>query len=308
MPSAAALVLFSIAAPQLSAAVQAGATHGLKLVAVAVVAQAVLGMARTLCPDRIRASIAVASVVVIAFTPMAVGQIVAIVAGAVAGFIFCNPATASTAGEPVWVSRKVAVVSFAVFLILLVGLPYLARIDANHTFAFLAAFYRSGALVFGGGHVVLPLLNDAVVARGWVRYDTFLAGYAAAQAIPGPLFSFAAYLGAVSNSSPNGWQGAIMALVAIFLPGFLILIAALPFWQSIGRRRKARAALAGVSAAVVGILAAALFDPLWISSVRGWSDFAAVAIAFTLLVAGRVAPVLVVALGVAFGLAFAGHL
>ena len=308
LPSAVALFLFSIAAPSLSPILQGALTHGLKLVAVAVVAQAVVGMARSLCPDRVRASIASASVLIIAAAPIAYAQIAAIAFGAIAGFIFCEKATRSSAGGIlVNVTPRVGIVAVVVFLVLLIGLPYLARVDANHAVEFFDAFYRSGALVFGGGHVVLPLLNDAVVTPGWVRYDTFLAGYGAAQAVPGPLFSFAAYLGAVCNFSPNGIEGAMLALVAIFLPGFLILIGALPYWQKLSIRPEARAAVSGVSAAVVGILASALFDPLWISSVRTTSDFVAVAIAFTLLVAWRASPVIVVVLGVGWGIASAGH-
>ncbi len=220
LPSAIALVLFAYGAHALGGPVGIGMLHGLKLVAVAIVAQAVWGMARTLCPDRERASIAlVAALIVVFLHRSSVSQIAAIVAGAVSGIWLCRsnmPAPTGTIAVPV--SRRVGIVSLVSFFLLLIGLPLLRELTSSSAVALIDAFYRSGALVFGGGHVVLPLLRDAFVAPGWVSDDTFLAGYGAAQAVPGPLFTFAAYLGAVVAVSPHGLNGAVLGLIGIFCP------------------------------------------------------------------------------------------
>ncbi len=296
LPSAIALLLFAYGASALSGPVGTGLVHGLKLVAVAIVAQAVWGMARTLCPDRERASIATVAALIILFSTSSVAQIGAILLGGIAGLWLCRAAQPS--GEShfaVPVSRAAALVALAAFLILLVGLPVLARLWPYAGIALFDAFYRSGALVFGGGHVVLPLLREAVVTPGWVGDDVFLTGYGAAQAVPGPLFTFAAYLGAVVKTSPHGIAGAIIGLFGIFLPGVLILLAALPYSDSFRKRAGAQAMMRGVNAAVVGILGAALYNPVWTSTVQTATDFAIALVGLVLLIAWRAPPLVVVA-------------
>lgn len=270
----------------------AGILHGLKLVAVAIVAQAVLGMARAFCPDRLRASIAVLAIAVFVAMPGSFGQVAAILIGAGLGLMLARGGAEPDAGAiELWVSRRAAVACLAAFFLLL-GIAFLAA--DRGIFALFAAFYRSGALVFGGGHVVLPLSRDAVVAPGWISDSAFLAGYGAAQAMPGPLFTFSAYLGAAASVPPGGALGAAIALVGIFLPGILILLGTLPFWQSLRARRKARAAMQGINAAVVGLLAAALYNPVWTSAVNTPVDFAIAAAAFVLLIVWRLPPIAVV--------------
>jgi len=295
LPSAALLVAFASGAPAVASlgASGAGALHGLKLVAVAIVAQAVVGMARTLCPDRSRAAIAVGASIVVLAGASSSAQIAAIVLGGVGGLLFCRAEPATLHQVQSRVSRPIGIVALAVFVALLIGLP-LARDAVNRPiFDLFTAFYRSGALVFGGGHVVLPLLREAVVTPGWVGDDAFLAGYGAAQAVPGPLFTFAAYLGAIATPAP-GLPGAVTGLVGIFLPGVLILLAALPLWERIRRNAHAQATMRGVNAAVVGLLAAALYDPIWSTTVHGRADFALAMLAFVLLTAWRLPPLLVV--------------
>jgi chromate transporter len=303
LPSAIALVLFAYGASALSGPVGTGLVHGLKLVAVAIVAQAVWGMARTLCPDRERASIATVAALIILFSTSSVAQISAILLGGVAGLWLSRAAQPS--GEShfsVPVSRAAALCALAAFLILLVGLPILAGLWPASGIALFDAFYRSGALVFGGGHVVLPLLREAVVTPGWVGDDIFLTGYGAAQAVPGPLFTFAAYLGAVVKTSPHGIVGAIIGLLGIFLPGVLILLAALPYWDSFRKRPSAQAMMRGVNAAVVGILGAALYNPVWTSTVETPADFAIALVGFVLLMAWRAPPLVVVAFSAIAGI------
>jgi chromate transporter len=296
LPSALALTAFAYAASRLQGAVGEGLLHGLKLVAVAIVAQAVLGMARTLCPDAPRATIAAAALLAMSAAGGSVAQLWVLVAGGAAGLVCCRSSVAvpaaSDAGSPV--SHRAAVCFLAAYFVLL-GLSFAPAPSA--TVALWDAIYRSGALVFGGGHVVLPLLRTAVVDPGWVSNDAFLAGYGAAQAVPGPLFSFAAYLGAAAG----GVLGAAVALVAIFVPGMLALMGTLPFWHTLRSRPLSRAAMAGVNAAVVGLLAAALYDLVWTSAVRTPLDFALAAAGFVLLVAWRTPPVWVVAAGAAAG-------
>ena len=230
---------FAYGASALSGPIGIGLLHGLKLVAVAIVAQAVWGMARVLSPDRERASIAVVAALIILFSTSTLAQIAALAMGGVAGLWLCRAAPQPTTGHiAVPVSRTVGVVALLVFFLLLVGLPVLRGLGLWPGVALFEAFYRSGALVFGGGHVVLPLLREAFVTPGWVSDDLFLAGYGAAQAIPGPLFSFAAYLGAVVRTSPNGVVGAALGLIGIFLPGLLILVGTLPFWDTLRRRAR----------------------------------------------------------------------
>jgi chromate transporter len=293
LPSAVLLVLFAYGAGNLHGAIGAGLLHGLKLVAVAIVAQAVWGMARTLCPDRERASIAAIAALLILFSGSSIAQIGAIAFGAVAGLWLCRVGPPSAPGHLVVpVSRRAGVAALIVFFVLLAGLPLLRNLGSGA--ALFEAFYRSGALVFGGGHVVLPLLREAFVTPGWVSDDAFLAGYGAAQAVPGPLFTFGAYLGAVANPSPHGIVGATLGLIGIFLPGILVLLGTLPFWDELRRKTGAQAMMRGVNAAVVGLLAAALYNPVWIGSVQAPGDFAVALVGFVLLTAWRAPPLVVV--------------
>jgi chromate transporter len=297
LPSAIALLLFAYGASALGGKLGAGLLHGLKLVAVAIVAQAVTGMARSLCPDARRAGIALAAVFLVTLAGGAAGQIGAIVAGGVAGLVLCRGAPKTAPGHlpPVGVSRRTGALLLALVAALLVLPPLLlATPFGGQGLALFEAFYRSGALVFGGGHVVLPLLREAVVAPGWVSDDAFLAGYGAAQAVPGPLFTFAAYLGAVAATPPNGLVGAAIAMLAIALPGLLLVAGALPFWDAFRRRALAQAAMRGTNAAVVGILGAALYDPVWVSAVQDRWDFALAAAGFVLLTVARAPPLAVV--------------
>jgi chromate transporter len=280
--------------------------HGLKLVAVAIVAQAIWGMARTLCPDRQRASIAGIATLIVLFSGSSGGQIAAILFGAIAGFwLSRTPLLPSNGAIGVPISRSVGIASLVIFILLLVGLPLLRGLGLSQGVALFDAFYRSGALVFGGGHVVLPLLRSAVVTPGWVSDDTFLAGYGAAQAIPGPLFTFAAYLGAVAQPSPHGAAGAALGLIGIFLPGMLILIGTLPYWETFRTRSGAQAAMRGINAAVVGILGGAFYNPLWSGTVKTTGDFSVALIGFILLTAWRAPPLLVVVIGALAGIALA---
>jgi chromate transporter len=299
LPSAIAMTLFAYGEGALKGPAGDGLLHGLKLVAVAIVAQAVLGMAQSLAPDRTRATIAVLSLILMAFVPAAWAQIAVILLGALAGLVVCREgADVAIANIEAPIARRGALAFAGLFFALLALSFFPARTGAA---ALAAAFYRSGALVFGGGHVVLPLLRTAVVDPGWVSDNAFLAGYGAAQAMPGPLFTFAAYLGAVAGIPPGGVAGAALALVAIFAPGLLLLMAALPFWNDLRRRVNTRAAMAGVNAAVVGLLASALYDPLWTGAVRGPNDFAIAAAGFVALIVWRAPPLIVVAATAAVG-------
>ena len=309
LPSAIILVLFAYGANALTGTVGGGLLHGLKLVAVAIVAQAVWGMARTLCPDRERASIAVVAALIILFSTSSVAQIGAIAFGGIAGLWLCRDAPPTAAGHfTLPVSFAAGFVALTAFFALLIGLPILRSVTAWSGIALFDAFYRSGALVFGGGHVVLPLLREAFVAPGWVSDNTFLAGYGAAQAVPGPLFTFAAYLGTVVAPSPHGIPGAVLGLIGIFIPGILILLGTLPFWDSFRSRAGAQAIMRGINAAVVGLLGAALYNPVWTSSVNTPGAFGLALVEFVLLTVWRAPPLLVVVIGAlgGIGLALAG--
>jgi chromate transporter len=303
LPSAVLLTAFAYGAGALGGPIGLGVLHGLKLVAVAIVAQAVWGMARTLCPDRPRASIACVAALMILANTSSLAQISAILLGGVAGLWFCRtsaPTSAGSLGVPV--SRHVGVLALTSFFVLLIALPALS--GSSHVVELFDAFYRSGALVFGGGHVVLPLLSKEFVTPGWVSQDSFLAGYGAAQAVPGPLFTFAAYLGAVVEPA-HAIAGAALGLLGIFLPGFLVLLGILPFWDVFRQRVGAQAIMRGINAAVVGLLGAALYNPLWISSVKSSGDFALALIGFVLLTAWRAPPFIVVILSALGGIALA---
>jgi chromate transporter len=294
MPSALALIAFAYGVGALGDLNHAAWLHGLKIVAVAIVAQAVWGMARNLCPDRERASLAVGVTVLALAVPTSAGQIGAIVIGALIGWrVLPRPAKRPDTALTFTLPRTVAISALIAFAVLLIGLE-VAAATGNHLLQLLSAFYRSGSLVFGGGHVVLPLLQQAVVPPGWIGNDAFLAGYGAAQAVPGPLFTFAAYLGTVMEPAPNGWVGGLICLVAIYLPSFLLLIGILPFWDGLRSRTDVQAALRGVNAAVVGLLLAALYTPVWTSAIIAPRDFGIGLVAFLALSFWKVPPWLVV--------------
>jgi chromate transporter len=305
-PSTMALILFGYGVTHFGNVSQRAWLHGLMIVAVAVVAQAVWGMARSLCPDRERVTLAVSAAVLALGLPSTVAQIGVIVVGGIIG-LFWLPADPEeeVAHLTIPFGRGIATGALAVFFALLIGLPLLASAADNQAIKLVDSFYRSGSLVFGGGHVVLPLLQQEVVPRGWISNESFLAGYGAAQAVPGPLFTFAAYLGTAMGPRPNGWLGGLICLVAIFLPSFLLLIGALPFWNDLRKRSAAQSGLKGINAAVVGLLLAALYKPVWTSSIGGPFDFAMALVAFLLLVFWKVPPWVVVVLGalVASGIA-----
>ncbi len=295
MPSAIALILFGYGVTAFGDAVGSGALHGLKVVAVAVVAQAVWTMARSLCPDAKRATLAVLASIGVLAVPSPFAQVVAIAIGGLVGWaILRADAPTNHVGLGVRVNRGVAFAALALFFAGLIGLPLLAAAFPSQTMALVDSFYRSGSLVFGGGHVVLPLLQSEVVGPGWVSKDAFLAGYGAAQAVPGPLFTFAAYLGTVMTGAPNGIVGGLICLLAIFASSFLLVIGAMPFWDALRRVGAVRNALLGVNAVVVGLLLAALYDPVWTSAILSAADFGLALAAFTLLVFWKISPWLVV--------------
>jgi chromate transporter len=280
-----------------------GWVHGLKLLACAVVAEAVWSLGRKFAADRWRQGVAGLALILVLLTPSAVGQVSAMGLAALLGQWL--PKRGEEAGGegvslflPGWLSWPALILLAAGLL----GLPMLAEMNGDSSVALADRFFRAGSLVFGGGHVVLPLLRDAVVPAGWIADDRFLAGYALAQTIPGPLFSFAAYLGAAVDAGPRGWAGAALCVSAIFLPSFLMLFAVLPHWHRLQTVRAVRQALDGVNAAVVGLLLAALYDPVFTSSVASGKDFAVAALLFLLLTAGRVPVVALVALGAGLGM------
>ena len=295
VPSAIALVLFGYGVTTFGNVLGSDRLHGLKVAAVAVVANAVLTMMRSLAPDRERATLAVAAAALVLALPSSLGQVIAIALGAVIGLAWFRGTPADDlAALPHPVGRSAAVAALVLFFAILIGLPFVSAATPNHALQLFDAFYRSGSLVFGGGHVVLPLLQAAVVPPGWVSNDAFLAGYGATQAVPGPLFTFSAYLGTVMGPSPNGWAGALLCLCAMFLPAFLLVISPLPFWDALRRRPGAQGALRGVNAAVVGLLLAALYRPVWTSGITDASDFALGVAAFLLLFMWRTPSWLVV--------------
>jgi chromate transporter len=302
LPSALIMFAFALGATIFSGPFGEGMLHGLKLVAVAVVAQAIWGMAQSLTPDRARTAIALAAVAIVVFIGGSFGQIGAIALGAVAGLVLCRgdgPAATGQLGFSV--SHRHGIAALVLFTALFLITPLVAARTGSHGLALFDAFYRCGALVFGGGHVVLPLLQAEVVTPGWVNNADFLAGYGMAQAVPGPLFTFAAYLGAVTGPAPNGLTGAVIALVALSLPGLLLVYGMLPFWDALRLRPTAQSAMRGTNAAVVGILGAALYNPVWTSAVLTPRDFAVALAGLLLLTVWKLPPWIVVVL-----LAFAG--
>jgi chromate transporter len=297
LPSALALIAFAFGTGAFANATDAGWLHGLKVVAVAVVAQAVWAMARSLCPDRERATIAILATITTLAAPTAVGQLSSIaIAGLVGLAIFPGTASSSLSRMPFPIGKRSAIAAWVIFFTLLLGLPLLRQMAPGHALEVFDSFFRVGALVFGGGHVVLPLLQAEVVGPGWVTNEQFVAGYGAAQAVPGPLFTFSAYLGAVMGSEPSGWTGALLALVAIFLPSFLLITGALPFWDVLRSIPAFQSVLKGINAAVVGLLLSALYKPVWASAIYSPADFGLGLVAFGLLMIWKWPPWLVVVL------------
>ena len=284
LPSALALVAFAFGISAFAGAANAGWLHGLKIVAVAVVAQAVWAIARSLCPDRERATIAIVAAIVTLAWPSAVGQLGSIAVSGLAGLlIFPSTAAAPLSHMRFPVKKKTGIAAWGIFFALLIGLPLLRHIQPSHALEVFDSFFRVGSLVFGGGHVVLPLLQAEVVGPGWITNAQFVAGYGAAQAVPGPLFTFSAYLGAVMAAEPNGLTGATLALLAIFFPSFLLIAGALPFWDVLRAMPIFQSALKGINAAVVGLLLTALYKPVWTSAIYSSADFGLGLIAFGLL-------------------------
>ncbi len=295
LPSAIALILFALGLASHGDLMSTGALHGLKVVAVAVVAQAVWGMARSLCPDATRRVMMVLAAAGVLLVPSVWAQVGVIVVAGAAGLWLFKPVAAASDPLPLTVQPRTGVFWLLLFAVLLLGLPLLAQAVPDATLARIDAFYRAGSLVFGGGHVVLPLLQAEVVPNGWVDNDTFLAGYGATQAVPGPLFTFAAFLGAAMSTAPNGWAGGLIALLAVFAPSFLLIAGALPFWERLRALPRAQAALMGVNAAVVGILLAALYDPVWTSAIHSLADLGLALLALVALMRWKLPPWAVVA-------------
>ncbi|MDH4548611.1 chromate efflux transporter [Pseudomonas sp. BN607] len=284
LPSAVALILFAQGIANHGDALPAGALHGLKVVAVAVVAQAVWGMARSLCPDAPRITLMAVATCFMLLFPSALAQVGVIVMAAATGLLLFKPQSCGAHEPlPIGIRRGVGVFWLCLFFALLLGLPILAGWHTSPLVSMIDAFYRAGSLVFGGGHVVLPLLQAEVVPSGWVDNDAFLAGYGAAQAVPGPLFTFAAFLGASMNQAPNAWSGGLICLLAIFAPSFFLVAGALPFWEHLRRNARTQAALQGINAAVVGLLLAALYQPVWTRAIHAPQDFGLALIALIAL-------------------------
>ncbi|MCP3866501.1 MAG: chromate efflux transporter [Gammaproteobacteria bacterium] len=305
LPSALLLFGFAALLPQISGTVGDAAIHGLKLVALAVVAHGVLGMTRQLCPDSQRATIAMFAAVAVLIVGQAWVQLLVVLVGGVAGLVLCRKVLPVAADSlTLGYGTTLGWVLIGAFVLLLIGLPLILPLGGS-LLAVFEGFYRAGALVFGGGHVVLPLLEETVVNPGWVSQDEFLAGYGAAQAVPGPMFTLAAYLGARLPGSDGGAVGSMIALSAVFLPGFLLVAGVLPLWRSIMSRPIAARAIAGINAAVVGILGAALYDPVWTSAVLGPVDVAIALVGFGLLASWRVSALLVVVWCIAASIASA---
>jgi chromate transporter len=295
LPSAVFLILFGLGMAQFGADLGTGWLHGLKIVAVAVVAQALLAMGKTLCPDRIRMTVAIAAAAIAILIPSGLGQVIVITAGCILGWVLLPKlAHAPHIASSARLSRRAGSVSLLLFFGLLVALPFIVDMSNDDAIKQVSIFYRAGSLVFGGGHVVLPLLQAQLIPNGWITNDAFLAGYGATQAMPGPLFTFAAYLGSISSVQPAGYLGATLCLFAVFLPAFLLIIGVLPFWECLRRYSGMQSAMQGINAAVVGLLLAAFYDPVWTSAVHGKSDFAFACGAFMLLTSWKMAPWLVV--------------
>ncbi|CAM3779886.1 MULTISPECIES: chromate efflux transporter [Pseudomonas] len=295
LPSALALILLALGLAGYAEAVPAGILHGLKVVAVAIVAQAVWGMARNLCPDVPRISLMAIATCLVLLVPAAWAQVAIIAAAGVAGLLLFKPGNSVEHDPlPIAIGHRAGSLWLLLFFALLLGLPLLAELWASPTLNMIDAFYRTGSLVFGGGHVMLPLLQAEVVPTGWVSNETFLAGYGATQAVPGPLFTFAAFLGASMHGPQSGWPGAVLCLLAIFLPSFLLVLGALPFWERLRTNQRMQAAMLGINAAVVGLLLAALYQPVWTSAILQPLDFGLALLALVALLFWKLPPWLVV--------------
>ena len=274
LPSAIVLMLFAIGISSYGDIVPLGVLHGLKVAAVAVVAQAVWGMGKNLCTDVARISIMALAACFVLLVPSALAQVSVIAIAAIIGLLWFKPEKVIAHDPlPITVRRRTGLVWLFLFFLLLIGLPLLTALYPSQTLSMVDTFFRAGSLVFGGGHVVLPLLQAEIVPAGWISNDTFLAGYGATQAVPGPLFTFAAFLGSSMNQAPNGWLGGMICLIAIFAPSFLLVMGVLPFWESLRQNLRTRAALSGINAAVVGLLLAALYQPVWTSAIVEAKDF-----------------------------------
>ena len=274
LPSAIVLMLFAIGISSYGDIVPLGVLHGLKVAAVAVVAQAVWGMGKNLCTDVARISIMALAACFVLLVPSALAQVSVIAIAAIIGLLWFKPEKVIAHDPlPITVRRRTGLVWLFLFFSLLIGLPLLTALYPSQTLSMVDTFFRAGSLVFGGGHVVLPLLQAEIVPAGWISNDTFLAGYGATQAVPGPLFTFATFLGSSMNQAPSGWLGGMICLIAIFAPSFLLVMGALPFWESLRQNLRTRAALSGINAAVVGLLLAALYQPVWTSAIVEAKDF-----------------------------------
>ena len=274
LPSAIVLMLFAIGISSYGDIVPLGVLHGLKVAAVAVVAQAVWGMGKNLCTDVARISIMALAACFVLLVPSALAQVSVIAIAAIIGLLWFKPEKLMAHDPlPITVRRRTGLVWLFLFFLLLIGLPLLTALYPSQTLSMVDTFFRAGSLVFGGGHVVLPLLQAEIVPAGWISNDTFLAGYGATQAVPGPLFTFAAFLGSSMNQAPSGWLGGMICLIAIFAPSFLLVMGVLPFWESLRQNLRTRAALSGINAAVVGLLLAALYQPVWTSAIIEAKDF-----------------------------------
>lgn len=295
LPSAIALILFALGIANDGDTIPHGVLHGLKVVAVAVVAQAVWGMARNLCPDTPRISIMAGATCFVLLVPSAWGQMGVIAIAAALGLLLFKPRQ-GTAHDPlpITIRRRAGLFWLMLFFALLMGLPLLTTLFPARVLSMVDAFYRAGSLVFGGGHVVLPLLQAEVVPTGWVSNDAFLAGYGATQAVPGPLFTFAAFLGTSMDQTDTSWLGGLICLLAIFAPSFLLVVGALPFWERLRRNTHTQAALLGINAAVVGLLLAALYQPVWTSAIHAPEDFGLALVALVALMFWKLPPWLVV--------------
>ncbi len=298
LPSAIVLILFAIGISSVGTSFSAGALQGLKIVAVAVVAQAVWGMARSLCTDAKRVTIMMLATCAVLLMPSIWTQVGVILVAGIAGLALFKPTQLSSHEPlPIQISKRAGAFWLALFFVVLIALPIASDALPNQTLAIVDAFYRSGSLVFGGGHVVLPLLQTEVVPTGWVDEQVFLAGYGATQAMPGPLFTFAAFLGASMTSAPSGWTGGMIALIAIFIPSFMLVVGALPFWEQLRQNLRTQAALMGINASVVGLLLAALYQPVWTSAILSAQDFVLALVALIALMFWKLPPWLVVIAG-----------
>jgi len=295
LPSAIVLMLFAIGISSYGDIVPLGVLHGLKVAAVAVVAQAVWGMGKNLCTDVARISIMALAACFVLLVPSALAQVSVIAIAAIIGLLWFQPEKVMAHDPlPITVRRRTGLVWLFLFFSLLIGLPLLTALYPSQTLSMVDTFFRAGSLVFGGGHVVLPLLQAEIVPAGWISNDTFLAGYGATQAVPGPLFTFAAFLGSSMNQAPSGWLGGMICLIAIFAPSFLLVMGVLPFWESLRQNLRTRAALSGINAAVVGLLLAALYQPVWTSAIVEAKDFGLALVALIALMFWKVPAWLVV--------------